>query len=116
MMKLVILFRQPAEIATFETTYNSLLALIERMPHVVRRQVNAVTGSPAGPSPYYRVLEVYFEDQQRLAESLRSPRGQEAGGELASLPAGSFELLFADVYEEPGGSTPTPSASDGSDE
>jgi uncharacterized protein (TIGR02118 family) len=106
MMKLVIIFRQPADIGQFETTYNSLLALVERMPHVVRRQVNAVTGSPTGPSPYYRVLEVYFDSQQLLAESLRSPRGQEAGGELGRLPAGSFEVLFADVYEEAGGRTP----------
>ena len=107
MMKLMIVFRQPAEISHFEDTYNNLLALIERMPHVIRRQVNAVTGSPTGASAFYRVLEVYFEGQQQLADSLRSERGQEAGGELGKLPAGSFEVLFADVYEEVGGSTPS---------
>jgi uncharacterized protein (TIGR02118 family) len=106
MTKLIIVFRQPPKISHFETTYNSLLALIERMPHVTRRQVNAVTGSPTGPSPYYRVLEVYFDSQQLMAESLRSPRGQEAGGELRALPPDSFEVMFADVYEEAGGSTP----------
>lgn len=107
MMKLMIVFRQPAEISRFEDTYNNLLALIERMPHVIRRQVNAVTGSPTGVSPYYRVLEVYFDGQQQMTDSLRSERGQEAGSELGKFPAGSFEMLFADVYEETGGSTPT---------
>lgn len=107
MMKLIILFRQPTDLARFEDTYNNLLALIERMPDVTRRQVNAVVGSPTGASPFYRLLEVYFEDQARMNESLRSPRGQEAGRELTSLPAGSFDVMFADVYEEAGGTTPT---------
>lgn len=106
MMKLMIVFRHPNEPARFEDSYNSLLALIERMPNITRRQVNAVIGSPTGPSPYYRVLEAYFDSQQTMSESLRSPRGQEAGGELAKLPAGTFEVMFAEVYEETGGSTP----------
>ena len=108
MMKMMILFRQPTEIARFENTYNSLLALIERMPHVTRRQVNAVMGSPTGPSPFYRILEVYFDSQQALAESLRSPIGQEAGTELTKLPATTFDVMFSEVYEETGGSTPRP--------
>src|SRR5690606_30900594 len=108
MMKLMIIFRHPADVARFETTYNSLLALVERMPNVTRRQVNAVIGSPTGASPFYRVLEVYFENQAAMAESLRSPRGQEAGGEIASLPAGTYDVMFAEVYEEAGGQTQAP--------
>ena len=107
MMKLIILFRQPTDLTRFEDTYNNLLALIERMPDVTRRQVNSVVGSPTGSSPFYRQLEVYFADQARMNESMRSPRGQEAGRELTSLPAGSFDVMFADVYEEAGGATPT---------
>ena len=37
-----------------------------------------------------------------------SDAGQEAGQELHRLPTDSFQLLFADVYEEAGGSTPQP--------
>lgn len=106
MMKLMIIFKQPTDLSRFETTYNSILALVERMPNVTRRQVNAVIGSPTGPSPFYRVLEVYFDSQQAMADSLRSPRGQEAGAELTSLPAGTFDVLFTEVYEEAGGYTP----------
>lgn len=106
MMKLMIVFRQPTDISRFEDSYNNLLALIERMPFVTRRQVNAIIGSPTGTSPFYRVLEVYFDSQQRLSESLRSAVGQEAGAELTRLPANSFDVMFAEVYEEAGGSTP----------
>jgi uncharacterized protein (TIGR02118 family) len=106
MVKLMILFRQPADIVRFEDSYNTVLALIERIPDVLRRQVVSVTGSPTGGSVYYRILETYFDSQDSLAEALRSKPGQEAGGELSRLPAGSFEVVFADVYEERGGSTP----------
>jgi len=105
MHKFMMLFRQPENLDRFENTYNDLLALIERMPDVKRRQVINITGSPAGQSEYYRILEVYFEDEKQMQASLLSERGQEAGGELSKLPAGSFEMIFAEVYEEEGGRT-----------
>jgi uncharacterized protein (TIGR02118 family) len=106
MVKFSILFRKPAEIEAFENVYADFLALIERMPDVKRRQANTVLGSPFGESPYYRILEVYYDDYAILNASLLSPAGQEAGGELRRLQPGSFEMFFADVYEEAGGSTP----------
>lgn len=108
MFKFMIVFRKPKDLGRFENTYNDLLALVERMPNIQRRQVVTVTGSPLGASPYYRILEVYFADRHAMSDSLLSPQGQEAGAELQKLPAGSFEMLFADVYEEEGGYTPPP--------
>ncbi|MDX2139970.1 MAG: EthD family reductase [Chloroflexota bacterium] len=106
MVKFTILFRKAVNTERNEHVYQDFLALIERMPDVQRRQANTVLGSPFGDSPYYRVLEVYFKDFDTLNASLRSPAGQEAGGELQRLPPGSFEMYFADVYEEAGGKTP----------
>lgn len=106
MFKLLILFRQPADVHAFEDSYNNLLALVERMPGIQRRQVVHVTGSPSGPSPYYRVMEAYFATQEALFSSLLSPQGQEAGAELGKLPVGQYEVAFAEVYEEHGGHTP----------
>jgi uncharacterized protein (TIGR02118 family) len=106
MVKFIILFSQPENLARFENSYNDLLALIERMPDIQRRQVISVIGSPAGKPPYYRILEVYFADQNTMEQSLLSKQGQEAGQQLATFPRESVEMIFADVYEEIGGSTP----------
>lgn len=108
--KFMIIFKHPHDIESFENTYNDLLALVERMPDVRRRQVIHVVGSPQGQSPYYRILEVYFDDSTALQASLLSAPGQEAGGELAKFPAESFEMIFAEVYEEAGASTTTAGA------
>lgn len=105
MVKFMILFYKPESVAAFEQRYNEFLALIERMPSITRRQVISVTGSPMGETALYRILEVYFEDSPQMEASLRSPAGQEAGLHLGGFARGTFEMVFADVYEEAGGQT-----------
>ncbi len=99
MHKFMIMFRHPADEDLFENSYNDLLALVERMPHITRRQVNHILGSPVGRAPYHRILEVYYHDRAAMEESLRSKAGQEAGNQIQTFPAGTFELFFAEVYE-----------------
>lgn len=110
MIKFMVMFRQPDDAERFENIYQDFLALVERIPNIRRRQVVHVTGSPTGASPYFRILEIYFESLEIQNEALMTAEGQEAGAELYRLPKDSFELLYADVYEEEGGSTPAPSA------
>jgi uncharacterized protein (TIGR02118 family) len=105
MVKFMVMFSMPAQLEDFENPYQDFLALVERMPHITRRQVIHITGSPLGAAHLYRILEVYFEDQAQMDAALKSPQGQEAGGELRRFPPGSFEMLFADVFEEAGGRT-----------
>lgn len=107
MIKFMVLFRQPDNAEHFENIYQDFLALVERIPHIQRRQVAHVTGSPGGAAEYFRILEIYFDTLEIQNEALMSDAGQEAGAELYRLPKDSFELLYADVYEEEGGSTPT---------
>lgn len=107
MVKFMMMFQKPTDETAFEGAYNDLLALVERMPDIERRQVVSVLGSPMGAARYHRVLELYFADNARMEASLRSKAGQEAGGELGKrFPAGTFEVMYAEVYEETGGSTP----------
>jgi len=108
MIKFMILFSEPEDAESFENIYQDFLALVERMPNILRRQVAHVTGSPQGAPEIYRILEIYFQSTAKQTEALLSPVGQEAGAELARLPAGSAQLLFADVYEEAGGGEPEP--------
>ncbi|MFN8451634.1 MAG: EthD family reductase [Anaerolineae bacterium] len=106
MVKFVILFHKPDDLDQFENSYNHFLMLIETMPLVKRRQVNSVLGSPLGGTDLYRSLEVYFDDYAELDQALKSPAGQEAGGELVRrFPSTAFQMYFAEVYEEAGAHT-----------
>ncbi|MCB9449819.1 MAG: hypothetical protein H6672_00175 [Anaerolineaceae bacterium] len=115
MIKFMVLFHKGDLLAQsrFESAYNDFLALIERMPNIERRQVVNVLGSPLGAVPYNRILEIYFKDKATLEASLKSPTGQEAGSELSRrFKPGTYETLFAEVYEEAGGSTPPTNSAD----
>ncbi|MCS6836400.1 MAG: EthD family reductase [Anaerolineae bacterium] len=99
MIKFVIAFRKPQDSATFEDRYQDFLALAERMPSLLRRQVVHVLGSPQGQSTYERLLELYFSSVDVMQAALLSPIGQEAGAELAKFPAASADMWYGDVYE-----------------
>jgi len=99
MVKLTILFHQPGDETTFEDRYNKNLALLEQMPGIRRRQACMVLGGPAGKSPFYRILEFYFDDYAALDAALLSPQGRTAGGDLMQF-ARDAELIFADVFED----------------
>jgi uncharacterized protein (TIGR02118 family) len=105
MVKFMIIFFTPGDTEIFENRYNDFLARVERIPSIKRRQVINVLGSPLGETRLYRILEVYFDDSAQMDAALRSAEGQEAGTNLGTFPRGSFEMVFADVYEEAGGQT-----------
>ena len=100
MVKLCVGFRTPANATAFENAYQDFLALVERMPNLLRRQVHHVLGSPQGQAPYARVLELYFANLPTLQASLMSSAGQEAGKELARFGAGNLDIWYGDVYED----------------
>ncbi len=110
MIKFVVMFKEAPATEAFENAYNDFLALVERMPDIQRRQAIHVYGSPQGEPPYQRGLEIYFETQEILRASLMSKAGQEAGNELARFAEGTFDVYFAEVFEEDGGRTVTSSA------
>ena len=100
MIKLTILFQQPINIDDFEAHYNQNLALLEKIPGIRRRQACVVLGSPAGESPYYRILEFYFDNREALDSAMLSDAGVTAGRDLVGFAGKRVELVFADVFED----------------
>jgi uncharacterized protein (TIGR02118 family) len=100
MVKLMMLFKHPPNETKFEDDYVQALAYFEKMAGIQRQQANMVFGSPQGRSPYYRVLELYFDSYEALDKALVSPEGQAAGQYLMSYAENLVEVLFVDVLEE----------------
>ncbi|HVO70669.1 MAG TPA: EthD family reductase [Aggregatilineaceae bacterium] len=99
MVKLTILFHRPPDPDGFEARYNQNLALLEQLPGIRRRQACLIFGSPAGQSPYYRLLELYFDDRAALDAALLSPEGSRAGADLVAFVGRRADLFFSEVYE-----------------
>lgn len=99
MHKLVILFRRPAQEATFEMRYTRNLALLAKMPGVRHVEDGTVLGSPAGDAPYARTIALHFDDFAALDAALTAPEGVAAGKDLMDF-APDAELLFVEASDE----------------
>jgi uncharacterized protein (TIGR02118 family) len=100
MVKLSVFYMQPEDPQAFEERYNFNLSLMERLPGIQRRQACVVLGGPGGKSPYYRILELYFEDFATLDAAMLSPQGREAGTDLMAFAADRVQLVFSEVFED----------------
>lgn len=101
MVKLVALYKKPADVEAFEEHYaNVHLPLIEKVPYVVKTSLTRFWGAAGGGEPpYYLMYEMYFEDRDKLDAAMRSPENRAAGRDLMSFARDIVTVMFADVYE-----------------
>jgi uncharacterized protein (TIGR02118 family) len=98
MVKLVALFKKPADTNSFEEHYiNTHIPLIEKMPGMKRLETAKVTGAPMTVPQFYRMAEMYFENQQALNAAMMSPEGVAAAKDLMSFAKDVVQMFFADV-------------------
>ncbi len=101
MVKLIIFFRQPADIQAFEDHFaHRHVPLIAAMPGVARTSVSRALGAPRGEPPYYLVHDVYFADMAALNYALNSAQGRAAGADLMIFARDIVSLMFAEVWGE----------------
>lgn len=97
MVKLLILFKTASRSNNFDLRFRANVALLKKLPGMVRIQEGKVLGSPAGDAPYHRVVEVFFEDFDTLDKALTSPQGVTAGKDLMEFAGHDVELLFVEA-------------------
>jgi len=100
MVKLVALYRKPANVQAFEEHYSNVhLPLMEQVPGIVKTELTRFFAGPLGEPPYYMMFEAYFADRDSLNAALQSPENRAAGKDLMSFAQDIVTVMFADVYE-----------------
>jgi uncharacterized protein (TIGR02118 family) len=98
MIKLIALYREPADIQAFEDHYKEKhTPLIQKMPGLKKLEVSRVNNALAGDARYYLIASMYFENEDTLNAALASPEGKAAGKDLMDFAAGIVSLLVAEV-------------------
>ncbi len=102
MVKLVVLYKKPADVKAFEEHYfNTHVPLTNKIPGLNRIEVSRVTGSPMGESEYYLMAELYYENMDAMKAGMSSPEGKASGKDLMSFVAkDAFTMMFAEVEEK----------------
>ncbi len=97
MVKLVALYRKPADPAAFDKAFfETHLPLVNKIPGLVRLDVMRVTGAPRGEAEYYQISELAFESRATLDTAMASPENMEAGKNLMSFARGLVTFLYVD--------------------
>ena len=100
MVKLVVLYKKPADMQAFEDHFSSVhLQLMEQVPGIVKTELARFFAGPTGEPPYYMLFEAYFADRAALEAALRSPENRAADRDLMSFAKDIVTVMFADAYE-----------------
>jgi len=99
-VKLVVLYKKPADVRIFEDHFSSIhLPLMERVPGIVKTELSRCFAGPTGEPPYYMLFEAYFADREALEAALQSPENRAADRDLMSFAQDIVTVMFADAYE-----------------
>ncbi len=98
MVKLVALYRKPADPAAFDKSYfGTHVPLVKKIPNLRRVDVARVTGAPRGEPEYYMIAEMYFDNKAAMDAAMASPENAEAGKNLMSFARGLVTFVFAET-------------------
>lgn len=100
MVKLVALYKKPADVEAFEKHYTEIHApLALKMPGLKKLEVSRMFGSPGGEPKYYIMAEMFFEDKEAMFAALGSDEGKAAAKDVMGFAGDLIHMMFANVED-----------------
>lgn len=100
MVKLIALYRKPADPAAFDKHYHEVhLPLIKKTPGLRKLEVTRITGAPLGETKYYVMAEMYYDSLDAMNAANASPEGKAAGRDLMTFAGDVVTLFFGEISE-----------------
>lgn len=98
MVKLIVLYKKPADPAAFDKHYFDVHApLAAKMPGLRKMEVARCYGAPGGEPRFYLQAEMYFDNKEALTAALSSHEGKAAGKDVMSFAGDLITMIFAEV-------------------
>jgi uncharacterized protein (TIGR02118 family) len=95
MMKLTVLYGQPTNVEAFEEHYrNTHLPAVAKLTGVARLELTKFVAGPDGGKPgFYRMAELYFQDQAQMGQTMGSPGGKAAVADIPNFATGGATVV-----------------------
>jgi uncharacterized protein (TIGR02118 family) len=99
MLKAVLMYGPPTSVIAFEHHYQEThLPLAAKIPGVQRIESAKVVATPDGSKPtYYRVAELYVENEEALQAAMGSPEGQAMMADIPNFASGGATVVVCAV-------------------
>ncbi len=99
MVKLVALYKKPADVEAFEEHYaNVHRPLMEKVPGIEKITLTRFFAGPTGEPAYYMMFEAFFPDRETLDTALKSPENRAAGKDLMTFARDIVTVVFGDSF------------------
>ena len=96
-VKLIALYKKPDDVVAFLQHYHEVhIPLVMKTPHLVKTEINRVTGAPFGEPEYFLIAEMHFPDRACFDEAMASPENRIAGKDLMTFAKTLVTLLIAE--------------------
>ncbi|HET7685552.1 MAG TPA: EthD family reductase [Candidatus Limnocylindria bacterium] len=97
MVRLIALFRQPADRAAFDDHYRDVhTPLVRQYPGLRDLKVTRLGGLAGRDPAYYQMAEMAFDSRADLDAALASEPGRESGRDLRAFADAGVDLVVAD--------------------
>lgn len=98
MIKLVALYRKPADVAAFDKHYDEVhTPLTKKYPNLRKLEITRVTGAPIGEAKFHLMAEMYWDNKDEMDKALASPEGRAVVKDLMSFAADIVVVFFGEI-------------------
>ncbi len=98
MVKLVALYKKPAELEDFDKHYDAVhIPLVRKYPGLRKLEVTRITGAPIGETKFHVMAEMYFDSREALDAALASQEGKAVARDLLSFAAPLITVFIGEV-------------------
>ena len=104
-VRLSVFYRHPPDPAAFDAYYFSThVPLARRLPSLKRLDIAKVLkDDPEFPSSYYLVADLWFATDREMRDSMSSPEGLIASGDLKNFASSGWSVVVSTLLAESGG-------------
>ncbi len=94
MARLVVMYKTPKDTAAFDKHYfANHVPLAKKIPGVRKYEVSqGPIVTPAGPSSFYLIATLHFDNMGAIQSAFASPEGQAAAADVQGFATGGVEM------------------------
>ena len=101
MARLVVMYATPKDPGAFDKYYfETHVPIAKQIPGLRKYEVSrGAVATPAGPSRFYLIATLHFDDMKAVQNAFASPQGQAAAADVAKFATGGADMMFFDSAE-----------------
>lgn len=101
MARLVVMYKTPKDAAAFERHYfDTHVPIAKKIPGLRKYEISqGPVVTPAGPSGFYLIATLHFDDMAAIQRAFASPEGQAAAADVQTFTTDPPRMLLFDSRE-----------------